>query len=89
MKKEPDTCIVVLKGQVKIESDEDCQGEEVELNGINDKRTSHSSIKSPPMSPKSKAMITVYTSKCSDAVKRLREFVGIQDDSTSDFDDPR
>ena len=68
--------MLVLKGQGKVETDDDedsiVEGESTEAQG--------SCPSSPPHSPRSKARITAFTSECTAAAKRLRNFVGLNED---------
>ena len=74
--------MVVLKGQGKIEAD--CNDNDtVEADNLSDASTSHGSTAGSPFrSPRSKSRITAFTSECADAAKRLRRFVGLNDDGS-------
>jgi hypothetical protein len=69
--------MLVLKGQGKVETDH--------MNGNNDDDDDDSSnvsnSHSPPRSPRSRARITAFTSECTQAAKRIRNFVGTNDDA--------
>ncbi|GFH50752.1 predicted protein [Chaetoceros tenuissimus] len=63
-------CTLILKGQGKVE-EVDGESDHVERNT--------DETDSPPRSPRSKARITAFTSECSNAASRLRNFAGIND----------
>lgn len=68
--------MLVLKGQGKVETEQNSgdHGDE------SDSSHASSSLSSPP-SPRSRARITAFTSECTQAAKRIRNFVGINDDA--------
>jgi len=71
--------MLVLKGQGKVETDDDEDGID-EGESTETPEAQGSSPSSPPRSPRSKARITAFTSECTEAAKRLRNFVGLNDD---------
>jgi len=74
--------MVVLKGQGKIETD-DNETEPTEEVMSSEASASQGSVSSSPFrSPRSRARITAFTSECADAAKRLRRFVGLNDDGS-------
>lgn len=78
-------CQVVLKGQGKIEIDPIDSPDESSIpnnQGSPEKEVSEP----PPRSPNSRSRITAFTSECSQAAKRIRNFIGDRDE-ISDVDD--
>ena len=62
-------CTVVLKGQGRIEIEQDDKDED-----------ESGSTDSPPRSPRSRARMTAFTTKCADAAERLQQFFNYNDD---------
>lgn len=72
--------MVVLKGQGKIETNENDHEHDDMSSEASASQSSASS--SPFRSPRSRARITAFTSECTGAAKRLRRFVGLNDDGS-------
>ena len=81
--------MLVLKGQGKVETDGD-DGDIDENISTEASESQGSTPSSPPCSPRSRARITAFTSECTEAAKRLQNFVGLSDDGSGpisvDFD---
>jgi hypothetical protein len=81
--------MLVLKGQGKVETDDD-DGDIDEDKSTVTTESQESTPSSPPRSPRSRARITAFTSECTEAAKRLRNFVGLNEDGSGpisvDFD---
>lgn len=71
-------CIVVLKGQgkVEIESDED----DVDTSISSDSAPRSHMLDTPPRSPSSRAQTTLLTTQCSNGAQRLQKFMAHHDD---------
>jgi hypothetical protein len=71
-------CQVVLKGQGKIDIDSmDSQEESLPMAQTSPEKEA---LDSPPRSPNSRSRITAFTSECSQAATRIRNFIGDHDE---------
>jgi len=78
--------MLVLKGQGKVETEQNNVDNDEEDVSIHTDVSSHvSNPLSPPHSPRSRARITAFTSECTQAAKRIRNFVGMNDDAYECF----
>jgi hypothetical protein len=73
--------MLVLKGQGKVEAEENVMGHFEEDDASRTSMSQGGPPISPPRSPRSKARITAFTSECTQAAKRIRNFVGMNDDA--------
>ena len=71
-------CTVVLKGQGKVEVEVDKDADNCIASARN--RSDLYDPESPPRSPRTKARVTTFTIECSNAAKRLQNFVNYYND---------